>query len=63
MRSRLEKASQKIFGLDPHGKESGQDNTSKNGNVVEDSRVLCVDQNLLIKSLIWSFYSNRQSEI
>ena len=48
MGSRLGKAFQKTFGSDPHGKESGQDNTSKNGNVVEDSRVLCVDQNLLI---------------
>ena len=52
MKSRAKKAFQRTFGLDADEKESGQDSTSKNGNVFEDSRVLCVDQNLLIKSFI-----------
>lgn len=56
MGSRAKKAFQTTFGSDPDEKESGQDNTSKNGNVFEDSRVLCVDQNLNLKLL------NRQSE-
>ena len=47
-------ALKKTYALeDRDEKESGQDiNTSKNGNVFKDSHVLCVDQNLLIKSLI-----------
>ena len=53
MGSRAKKAFQTTFGSDPDEKESGQDSTSKNGNVFEDAS---------IKILIWSFYSNRQSE-
>ena len=51
MGSRAKKAFQTTFGSDPDEKESGQDSTSKNGNVFEDSRVLCVDQNLNLKLL------------
>ena len=50
MKTRVDNAFKKTFGCDPEKKESEQDNTSKNGNVFEDSHLLCVYQNLLIKS-------------
>ena len=37
MGSRAKKDFQTTFGSDPDEKESGQDSTSKNGNVFEDS--------------------------
>ena len=61
MGSRVKKAFQTTFGSDPEEKESGQDSTSKNGNVFEDSRVLCVDQNLNLKLLLDSIQTGNQS--
>ena len=51
LKKKVKGAFKKTYALeDRDEKETGQDNTSKNGNVFKDS--LCLDQNLLIKSLI-----------
>ena len=55
LKTKAKEALKKTYALDDGDEtESGQDNPPKNGNVFKDSRVLCVDQNLLIiiKSLI-----------